>query len=351
MDQVLDLVGLRPVSLLAEERVAEDAAPHIVIIRPSEVRSRNRFAIEPRGNVRRQVVALLRSEGIQQLRGPGDAARVIRLVPEEAQHDLAELVAHCIVIGLVHGVQERVGRLGVEIIDDGVGRVLGARAVGAIEVARRRAKVYMAHKLHLPAMPRLIRRGAFGRSEVLQLQVRGHGDRNHLLDRALRVHLRRPDGQRVRRHRHLQRLAGRYVHGNVGDDVLHAQLRVALGDVAAGESAGVVALVLNPHAHVALGQLGDGVLHLVHVAGGEIRGLAVGHIAAAGREIDDEYAAGRQPVEIAADALPHLRGVRPVPALEGLDGAILARRSLEVRRHLSRRRHRDLLPGALLLCK
>ena len=75
----------------------------------------------------------------------------------------------------MHGVQERVGRLGVQVVDDRVGGVLGARAVCAIEVARRRAKVDVAHKLHLPAMPRLVRRGALGRREVLQLQSAGTG--------------------------------------------------------------------------------------------------------------------------------------------------------------------------------
>jgi hypothetical protein len=44
---------------------------------------------------------------------------------------------------------------------------------------------------------------------------------------------------------------------------------------------------------------------------------------------------------------PHLGGVRAVPALERLNRAVLARRSLEVRSDFARRGHRDLLPGAL----
>ena len=55
---------------------------------------------------------------------------VVRLVAEEAQHDLAELVAHRVVVGLMHRVQERVRRLRIEIVDDRVSRVLRPRSIG-----------------------------------------------------------------------------------------------------------------------------------------------------------------------------------------------------------------------------
>ena len=169
MDQILHVVRLRPRSLLAEERAAEDAAPHVVVVGPGALGLLGLLAVEPRRKVRRQVVSLLRLELLQQRRCPGDpgaawddrAARgvvlaVVGLIAEEAQNDLAELVAHRAVVRLMRDVQERVGRLGVQVVDQRVGRILGPRSVGAIVVARRRAEVDVPQELHLATDRRLV---------------------------------------------------------------------------------------------------------------------------------------------------------------------------------------------------
>ena len=248
----------------------------------------------------------------------------------------------------MHRMQEGVRRLRIQIIDDRVRRVLRPRPVRAVEVPRRRAQVHMAQKLHLPGVARLIRRRALGRRQVLQLLVRRHRDRDHLLDRPGLVRLRRPDRQRVRRHRHLQRLPGRHMHRNVRRNVLHPKLRIPLRDISPGKSARVVALVLDPHPHVALGQLAHDVLHQVHVARRKVRRLAVRHIAPPGRQVDHEDAVRLHLVQVEGDPPPHIGLVRAVPALELLHRPILARRRDEVRRNLRRRRHRNHLPRTRL---
>ena len=247
VDQVLHVVLLRPLRLLAEERAPEDAAPHVVVVRTRSPRGIRRLLVsEPRGNIRQQVVALLRLELCQQRRRPRYTARVVRLIAEEPHHDLAELVTHRRTVGLMHRRQERIRRLRVQVVDDRVRRILGARPVGAVEVPRRRAQVNVPHELHLPEVARLIRRGALSRRQPAQVKVRRHRNGDHLLDLLLRVGLNGHDRQRVRRHRHLQRLPRLHMHRDVVHNVLHPKLRIALADIAAGKSAGVVGLILNP---------------------------------------------------------------------------------------------------------
>ena len=144
------------------------------------------------------------------------------------------------------------------------------------------------------------------------------------------------------------------MHRNVRHDVLHPKLRIALRDISSGKSARIVALVLDPHPHVALRQFAHNVLHQVHVARRKVRRLAVRHIAPPGRKVDHEDAVRLHLVQVEGDPLSHVSLVRAVPALELLHRAILARRRDEVRRNLRRRRHRNHLPrtrlGLLCAC-
>ena len=85
-------------------------------------------------------------------------------------------------------------------------------------------------------------------------------------------------------------------HGDahIGDDPLHAQLRVLLNDLAAGKPAGVVGFVLQPQLHPPFGRFLDRNLHQAHVLRRKV--LRVGVRAAYRRHVDDEYAVGREPV-------------------------------------------------------
>ena len=343
VDQILDVVRPRPVGLLAEERAAEDAAPHVVVVGPGALGLFGLLAVEPRRKVRRQVVSLLRLELLQQRGRPGDPGAagddraaggvvlaVVGLIAEEAENDLAELVAHRAIVRLMRDVQERVGRLGVQVVDQRVGCILGARAVGAIVVARRRAEIDVAQKLHLRSY----------RGLVLQLPIRRNRDRD---DRSIVLH--RPDRQRVRRHRHLEHLSGDHARRDVGGHHLHPKLRVTVLDISAGEAAGIVRLILDPEAHVPLGRLRGDELHLVHVSRREVRRFARRFLSR--REVEDKHPIGRHAVQIGRDALLERDLVRAVPSCKRRDRPILVRRRLEVGRNLAHRGHRNLLPGAL----
>jgi hypothetical protein len=118
--------------------------------------------------------------------------------------------------------------------------------------------------------------------------------------------------------------------------------------IAAGKPARVVALVLDPQPHVPLRRLRDGELHLVHVSRRKVRRFA--RRAPSRRQVHDEEAIGRQPVEVAHNVRPHHCRVRAVPACKRQDRSILPRRGFEVRRCLAHRRHRNLLPRTLRRC-
>ena len=310
VDQVLYVVRLGPVGLLAEERAAEDAAPHVGVIRGSTHRLLRRLAVEPVGHIRRHIVALLRLELLLQRGAPGSVL-VFRLIAEEPQNGLAELVAHRAVVGVVRDVQEGVGGLGVQIVDQRIQPILGPRPVRAIEVACVRTEVDVPQDRHLPVVARLIRRCALSRRDPLQLPVRGHRDRDHLLDRPALLCLRRPDRNRARGNRQLQRLARVNADRDVCQQGLHPKLGIALADGAAGKPARIVALVLEPQPHVALRGLRDDEFHLVHVSRRKVCRFA--RRAPSRRQVHDEEAVGRQPVEVAHNVRPHHCRVRAIP--------------------------------------
>ena len=59
------------------------------------------------------------------------------------------------------------------------------------------------------------------------------------------------DAQRAGGQRDIERLAGGDGVVGVGDDALHAQLRIVLADHAAGESVGITVVAVNPDFHAA----------------------------------------------------------------------------------------------------
>ena len=93
------------------------------------------------------------------------------------------------------------------------------------------------------------------------------------------------DAQRVGRQGNIERLAGGNGAVRVGDDALHAQLRIVSADQAAGEAVGITAVAFNPDLHARSLALLDHGLHQVHVLGREVRGLhaarVVDHVNAA----------------------------------------------------------------------
>ena len=112
---------------------------------------------------------------------------------------------------------------------------------------------------------RLARRRAFVWRQPLELQILWDRNWNHLFDLLAVIGLDRHDRERVRWHRHLQRLAGLNPHLDVRDNILHSQLREALGDIAAGKAAGIIRLILKPQPHIAFRRFRDGELHLIHM--------------------------------------------------------------------------------------
>ena len=138
------------------------------------------------------------------------------------------------------------------------------------------------------------------------------------------------DRQRVGRRRHGERLAGHHVDADIGDDALHAELRILPADIAAGEPAGVVGFVLDPQPHAPLGRFLDGEFHLVHVFRRKVLRLA-----ASRREVHHEDAIGCKLVEIADDPCPDLLRVGAVPTGKRLDGAVFVRRRFEIRGHIA----------------
>jgi hypothetical protein len=229
-------------------------------------------------------------------------------------------------------MQERIGRLRVQVIDQRVRPVLRTSPVGAIVVARRRADVRVPQKPHLTAERRL----------VLQLHVRRNRDRDHRL-----VVLDRPDRQRVRRYRHLEHLPGHHMHRDVSGHHLHPKLRVTFTDIAAREPARIVRLILDPEPHVPLRRLLDDELHLVHMSRRQVRRFA--RRLASRRKVKNEHPIRRHPVQISRNSLLECFRIRPVPSGKRRDRPILVRRRLEVRRNLGGGRHRHLLPRTLRL--
>src|ERR1700678_567474 len=93
-------------------------------------------------------------------------------------------------------------------------------------------------------------------------------------------------GERIRGDRHGQRLAGRDVNLDVGDDILHAEFGVSFADVSARKAARIIRFILNPEPHIAFRSLLDGELHLIHMLLRKI--LAFPGYPASRREVDDE---------------------------------------------------------------
>ena len=80
----------------------------------------------------------------------------------------------------------------------------------------------------------------------MSLMVVRDGDRNDAGDLLVGGGFGGEDGKGVARYGHGEGLAGDHVDADIGDDALHAELGDLAADVATGEAAGVIGLILNP---------------------------------------------------------------------------------------------------------
>ena len=223
----------------------------------------------------------------------------------------------------------------IEVVDERVQAVLRVSAVGAVDVAGGRTAEDVADEHHL--------RAAFRRSRPFDLAGEdGQHIRGSFLGRGARRSPGLGEGERAQgigRRGQGDGLPRRHTDSRIGDDALHGELRIILADLAAGEAAGVVALVRQPHLHAALARLFHGELHEREMLGRKV----LGRHAARGGEVDDVDSVGDQLVE-----LPHDARLGQFVAPDGpVDGAVFARRRAEIGGRLADRGNRDLLPRPL----
>ena len=144
------------------------------------------------------------------------------------------------------------------------------------------------------------------------------------------------DAQCINGQRNIECLAGGDSAMRVGEDALHAQLRIVLADQAAGESVGITAVGFNPDFHSEFLALLDDGLHQVHIFGREILGLhplrVVDHVNAA--------AIGVDAFDVRDDALLTLRAAPNGP----VNGPVFFGRLGKRGGRLGHRRHGDFTP-------
>ena len=337
VDQVFHVVSRAPLRLHPEEILAEHPAPDVPVVRLGAPGLIGHLGSEQERQVLLKVVALLLPELVEQPGRPRHETGVVGFVAEEAQNGLAELIPYRLLVGFVGDLEESPGGIRIQIVDQRVLAVFGARAVRPRRHARGRTAKNMPDQDQLPRL-RVAARARRRRRGPPMNSVRA--DRHNLTRAGLRKHRQR--AQSIGRRWHGQRLARHRVDPYVRVEPLHGQLGVLLADLAARKPAGVVVFVLDPQLHPALLGFLNYKLHLVHVLRREVLGLA-----APRRHVHHENAIGRQPVEILDDSCPNFTWVGAVPTLERLNGAVFARRRFEVPGGLGQRRNRDLLPRPL----
>ena len=231
----------------------------------------------------------------------------------------------------MRGLQERPGGVRIQIIDQRVQAIFRVSSVGAVDVAGRGAAEDMPHQHDLPA--------AFGRRGPLDLAI-ADGERFGIAGRDTvgeRPRRKRPES--AGRRGHGKGLSRRHPDADVRHDSLHTKQRIVLADFAAGETAGITALVRQPDFHAALAGLFDGKPGQREMLR---RQVFRGH-ASRRSEVHDVDAVPDQRVEFAGDSL-----ARQFAAPDGpMDGAVFAGRRGEVGGHLADRGLRHLLPGPL----
>jgi hypothetical protein len=136
----------------------------------------------------------------------------------------------------VRDLQEGARGLRIQVVDQRIEGILGARPVFAIEIPRRRTDVDVPHENHFPG-----KAGSFGVEPSagtvhLSWPFAGTGMLMTPLYLLVGGRLRCENRQRVRRRRHGERLAGHHVDPYIGDDALHPELRIEPADVAAREN-------------------------------------------------------------------------------------------------------------------
>ncbi len=412
VQHVIHPVGPAPGFHRPVEIIAEQAAPHVPIVGLGAQGFRSQRIGEELGQVGLQVIAFFLLEDLEQPRGPGHEARVVRLVAAKAEDGRAKIFARDLRIAFLDQLEIRGGGPGVEVVDQRVQAVLVPGAVGPLAVAGGGAAVDVPDQRDLPSPG--IRRGPFepaaGRQEedgarrwrralparataaagtaadqpghrldVLGVGRQGnsqglagghavarltraalkshfpnapagrgpfedsirrqrHGLNRRLGSRRRRARRRRArigeDAQRVRGQRDPQALAAGDRVAGVGDDALHAQLRIIPADQAAGESVGIAVVAVDPNLQAALFALVDREPEQREILRRKIFRLlpaAVHHVAAA--------AVGADRRDVSQDPLP-ARGKSQRP----VDRAMFLRRVGERGGRLGDRGHGDLLP-------
>ena len=335
MPEVFHVVLLVPVGQHVEEVGGEHAAPHVVVVRLGALGFLGELAHEPQRNVGLEVVAFLFLELFEQLGSPGNEAVVIRFIAEKAEHGLAEFVPEKRLVLLMSDLYESASRFRIQVVDERVKAILDVIPVRAIAGPRRRAAVHVAHKNHGPQPIGQTRIGTFARRSPHE--VAAGREWNHR--RALVRSFYRKRTQRAWRQREGERLPGGDAGAEVGDDGLHTELRILGVNQPSRQTARVIALVLYPDLHAAFLRLLDRELGKSELLRREVLGFQ----AAPPPDVYDEHSIRQSLVQFRDDpGLGELTAIRQ-PA----DGAVLARRRLEIRSRIADWRHGNLLPRPL----
>ena len=148
--QVFQMVLGAPVGLDAEETVAENGAPHVVVVGFDAVRLIGQLVGEEQWQVGLEVITFAFAKLIEQRGCPGYGAVVVRLIAEETQHRLAEFGADRLLVRLVGDGHESAGGVRIQVIDQGIPGILVTGSVLAVKHAGGGTPVDMAHKHDVP---------------------------------------------------------------------------------------------------------------------------------------------------------------------------------------------------------
>ena len=327
MDHILYAVGGAPFGLRRIETVAKQVAPDIPVIGLGPPGFFRHLAQEQHRQVGLQIVPFALLEFFQQLGSPGHEAGVVRLVAEETEHGLAELRPEKLLVLLMRELHVCPGRVGIQVVDERVKGVLGVCAVLAIAGPCRRTAVDVPHEDHFPHS------GAWRGP----LEWAAGGEGNHPAGFLAPAGVER--SQCVLRHGDGEGLSGGDANSHVGDNALHAQLRVLCVDQASRKAAGVIALILDPYPHPAFGGLFDREFGKSEL----LRRAVLGHQVTPPADVGDEHSSGHGLVQIRDDPFPGELAAIGEPA----NRSIFARRRAKVGCRLAHSRHGDLLPRPL----
>ncbi len=336
---ILEIVGGAPLGSRGEEILAEKVGPYVAIVR---IGAMGRVQAEGRGgrpapaaapgdldrgdrrHVGSDIVTLPR------LKLRGEIGRpwvepVGGLVAAKAEDGLAEFIADSLLVGLIGPVDEKLSRLGIQVVHQGVFAVL---CPGLVVGRPRHARAK--HPVRQRDGPMSRRRG--GPADLARLgldplggagiEIDGHGADCLLVKRAGKG------------------LSGSDLHLLGRAKGFHVQIGTLHGELSPGKAGRIAAVVVEPEVHVALLRLFDADFYVLEEGGGQVGRLRVSaRLDKRGMKIHRPDA-----VEVAGQNFP---GEDAIPA-PGYLGTVGGRRRREIRDQLRDRGIAKLLPGAVL---